>query len=194
MLGPPKIRRIRKPKKPWENQKKQKKNNSGEVLRKRGSSQESLRIVFFFGVFVFLFSQGFFAQKPTPNSPGCPVADLLRDQNHRSIEGGDQWSYTPTPPANLSTGTSTSSWWDPYYIHKSDLQYFTKLNNKPVFVTPSRIGSAPPYTSWVRDRETFQATSPGNEPPRRRKLDPSTHHWLGAWEVRIFKYTTPDHT
>ena len=57
LLGPPKIRRIRKPKKPWENPKKlkNKKNNSGEVLRKRGSSQESLRIVFF----VFLFFFGF---------------------------------------------------------------------------------------------------------------------------------------
>ena len=53
LLGPPKIRRIRKPKKPWEN----KKNNSGEVLRKRGSSQESLRIVFF--VFFFCFPKVF---------------------------------------------------------------------------------------------------------------------------------------
>ena len=56
LLGPPKIRRIRKPKKPWEN----KKNNSGEVLRKRGSSQESLRIVFFGFLGFFWFSQGFF--------------------------------------------------------------------------------------------------------------------------------------
>ena len=46
LLGPPKIRRIRKPKNLGET-KKTKKNNSGEVLRKRGSSQESLRIVFF---------------------------------------------------------------------------------------------------------------------------------------------------
>ena len=49
LLGPPKIRRIRKPKNLGETKKtkKTKKNNSGEVLRKRGSSQESLRIVFF---------------------------------------------------------------------------------------------------------------------------------------------------
>lgn len=56
LLGPPKIRRIRKPKKPWEN-KKNKKNNSGEVLRKRGSSQESLR--FFFGFPNFFWFFGF---------------------------------------------------------------------------------------------------------------------------------------
>ena len=56
LLGPPKIRRIRKPKNLGET----KKTNSGEVLRKRGSSQESLRIVFFVFFCFFWFSQGFF--------------------------------------------------------------------------------------------------------------------------------------
>ena len=55
LLGPPKIRRIRKPKNLGKT-KKNKKNNSGEVLRKRGSSQESLRI----GFFVFFVFPRFF--------------------------------------------------------------------------------------------------------------------------------------
>ena len=58
LLGPPKIRRIRKPKNLGET-KKTKKNNSGEVLRKRGSSQESLRIGFLFFLFFFGFPKVF---------------------------------------------------------------------------------------------------------------------------------------
>ena len=59
LLGPPKIRRIRKPKNLGET-KKNKKNNSGEVLRKRGSSQESLRIGFFVFLFFLVFPRFFF--------------------------------------------------------------------------------------------------------------------------------------
>ena len=55
----PKIRRIRKPKNLGET-KKTKKNNSGEVLRKRGSSQESLRIVFLWFVCFFYVPKFFF--------------------------------------------------------------------------------------------------------------------------------------
>ena len=49
LAGPPKIRKTKKPKTLGKT--KTQKNNSGEVLRKRGSRQESLRIVFLFFVF-----------------------------------------------------------------------------------------------------------------------------------------------